>query len=252
MRPITAALLALLSLLSPGCAAPVAARQGAPDHVVGAATAPAATALAPFPPPGSEEGKADLAIVLWLQRTRTAADVARARAEVEVGLETFAEALGPGFDAVAHPRTRALLGEVGERTRRAVGEEKRRFRRPRPYDADPRVSPAVDRERSFSYPSGHAARGVVFARILAELAPARREALVEVGLRVGHDRVVGGVHYPSDVTAGQRLGDALAAALLAEPDVRRGVDAVRVAEWGGGTRPPPPARPGDARGSPAP
>lgn len=242
MRPITAALLALLAV-SPGCSSPKLERQRAPDSAGAAAPAPGVAALPPFPAPGSEEGRADLAIVLWLQRTRTAADVARARAEVEVGLETFAEALGPGFDAAAHPRTRALIGEIGERTRRTVSEEKRRFRRPRPYDADPRVSPAVEREVSFSYPSGHAARGVVLARILSELAPSRREALVELGLRIGHDRVVGGVHYPSDVTAGQRLGEAIGDALLADPGLRRTVEAVRAAEWSGTARSTiPPAR----------
>ncbi len=239
MRPIAVALLALLTA-SPGCAGP-SLSAGA------VAPAPGVAALPAFPPLGSDEGKADLAIVLWVQRTRTAADVARARAEVEVGLATFAEALGRGFDAAAHPRTRALLGEVAERTRRTVGEEKRRFRRPRPYDADARVSPAVEREVSFSYPSGHAARGVVLARILSELAPARREALVEVGLRIGHDRVVGGVHYPSDVTAGQRLGDAIADALLADPHLRRTIHDVRAAEWSGPARSMLHPAPGEAR-----
>jgi acid phosphatase (class A) len=84
---------------------------------------------------------------------------------------------------------------------------------------------------SFSYPSGHATRGTLLARILAELAPERREALLRVGHQIGYDRVVGGVHYPSDVLAGDRLGDAVADALLADPDFRRQLEDVRRAEW---------------------
>ena len=38
------------------------------------------------------------------------------------------------------------------------------------------------------------------------------------------DRVVGGVHYPSDVDAGQILGNAIAQAWLAEPAHRRRVE----------------------------
>jgi acid phosphatase (class A) len=89
----------------------------------------------------------------------------------------------------------------------------------------------VEREESFSYPSGHATRGVLAARVLAELAPARRAELLRLGEQVGYDRVVGGVHYPSDVLAGQRLGAALADELLARPELAAELAAVRAAEW---------------------
>lgn len=228
--------------LAAGCQRPGGDRPRPAAHAEGVPAAPAqrpawgpATALiaslAPYPSQYSDAGKADVAIVLWLQRTRSAADVDRARAEAALGLDTFAEALGPGFDAAGHPRTCALFAEAGQRIRSVVGEAKRRFGRPRPYDADPRVTPAVGREPSFAYPSGHAAAGLVQARVLAELAPDRRDRLVAVGLRVGYDRVVGGVHYPSDVTAGQQLGVAIADALLADPEMQRMIEDVRAAEW---------------------
>ncbi|HEX9290473.1 MAG TPA: phosphatase PAP2 family protein, partial [Anaeromyxobacteraceae bacterium] len=111
------------------------------------------------------------------------------------------------------------------------GPLKERFARPRPYDADVRVAPAVAREPSFAFPSGHAVRGVLHALLLAELAPARREALLERGRQIGFDRVRGGVHWPSDVEAGQRLGGALAAARLADPRFRARLEAAREKEW---------------------
>jgi membrane-associated phospholipid phosphatase len=43
---------------------------------------------------------------------------------------------------------------------------------------------------------------------------------------------VGGVHYPSDVDAGQILGNAIAQAWLAEPAHRRRVELAK-AEWNG-------------------
>ena len=212
----------------------VGCSHASPAPVAHGPLAPAAevsAVLAPPPPAGSDDAKADLAVVLWLQRTRSSDDVARATREIVLDLGAFAAAFGPGFDAGAHPRTRELLDLVHARATRPILDAKKRFARPRPYQADARVVPAVEREHTFSYPSSHATRGVLVARVLAELAPARREALLEAGLRAGYDRVVAGVHYPSDVLAGQRFGAVLAESLLASPDVRAELEAVRAAEW---------------------
>jgi membrane-associated phospholipid phosphatase len=49
--------------------------------------------------------------------------------------------------------------------------------------------------------------------------------------------VIAGVHYPRDVAAGQRLGEALARRLLADPGFRAALEAAR-AEWGGAAAAP--------------
>ena len=184
-----------------------------------------------FPPPGSPEAAADLAIVLWEQRTRTPEDVARASSEEELSLEDFAGALGPGFDVARHPGTEALLALAVAASRPCVWAAKGAHGRPRPYAADPRVSPAATREDTASFPSGHATRGALMAAVLAELVPNRREALLRRGAQIGNDRVLAGVHYPSDVVAGQRLGDDMARALLADADFRAALEDVRKKEW---------------------
>jgi len=70
-----------------------------------------------------------------------------------------------------------------------------------------------------------------FALLLAELAPERRDAILEAGRQVGVDRVVGGVHFPTDIEAGQRLGAEWARAWLAVPEHRARLAALRAAEW---------------------
>jgi acid phosphatase (class A) len=211
---------------------PLAARPDqAPSPPAGTRPVHPAAIVGPPPAPSSDEAKMDLAIVLWLQRTRSAADVARAESEVKIRLDAFARALGPGFDPAAHPRTRALLDRLHEQASAYVDEAKNRYRRPRPFVADARVQPVVKREGSPSYPSSHGARGILAARVLAELAPARRDALLEIGRRLGYDRVVAGVHFPSDVLAGQRLGESLADTMLADRDLRAEIAAIRAAEW---------------------
>jgi hypothetical protein len=201
-----------------GCPLPPA--RGGPAAVVGT-----------FPAPGSPEATADLEVVLREQQARTPADVARAAAEEELSLEDFAAVLGTTFEAARHPATDALLGKAMAASRPCVAAAKGTFRRPRPFVADGRVKPAVHREESASFPSGHATRGALLGAVLAELAPDRREALLARGAQIGRDRVVAGVHYPTDVAAGERLGLAVAQALLADPEFRAELEGVRAREW---------------------
>ena len=187
--------------------------------------------LGPYPAVESEEGKADLAIVLWHQRIRTQPEIQRAQSEVKLVLGAYATAAGVSLDAVQYPKTIALIDKVGKDIKVVTDGLKVHFKRPRPYMTDTRVQPAIERETSPSYPSGHATRGLVFAIVLAELAPERRELLLARGRLVGVDRVIGGVHYPSDIESGQRLALKLAGAWLADAQNRSLVESARAAEW---------------------
>ncbi len=78
-----------------------------------------------------------------------------------------------------------------------------------------------------SYPSGHGARTMAFALILTELFPDQRPALIDYALETAWGRVQLGVHFPSDVVAGQILGARAAHMLLSNPDFRQQLDKVR-------------------------
>ncbi|HEY6099428.1 MAG TPA: phosphatase PAP2 family protein [Anaeromyxobacter sp.] len=221
VRLLGVALLLVLSPLASGderCA--LVETPGGPAALVG-----------PYPRPGSPEDAADQAVVLWEQRTRTPEEVARAASEEVLSLQDFAGALGRAFDPSRHPLTEALLARGAAAAGSCVAAAKKAYARPRPYAADPRVVPSVERESTGSYPSGHATRGALFASLLAELAPERREALLRRGAQIGEDRVIAGVHYPSDVAAGRRLGEALAKALLGDPVFHRALEEARAGEW---------------------
>jgi acid phosphatase (class A) len=189
--------------------------------------------LGPFPAVDSDEGKADLAILLWHQRTRTQPEIHRALSEVKLTVGAYATAAGVPLAAAQYPKTSALIDKVGKDIKVVTDGLKVHFKRPRPFLADARVQPAIDRETSPSYPSGHATRGLAFAIVLADLIPERRELLLAQGRLVGVDRVIGGVHYPSDIESGQRLALRLAKQWLAEPQNRTLVESVRAAEWTG-------------------
>ena len=186
-----------------------------------------AAVIGAFPAEGSPEAAEELAILLWLQRTRGPAEVARAAKEVDVSPAWFKEVLPIGN----RPRTMALLEQARQDAWTRTGGLKQRFHRVRPFLANPELTPAVYRDTSYSFPSGHATLGILYARLLGALVPGRREAVLERGLQVGFDRVLAGVHWPTDVLAGQKLGEALADQWLADPEHQRLVRETRIAEW---------------------
>jgi len=188
---------------------------------------PDAAALLPPPPDaGSAEAAADLATTRNVSQARTPAQVAEAGAEIKLTVFNFAAAIGPWFEAARLPRTEAFFHAIDADVRLVTDAGKSHFRRPRPYAADPAIA-ALATEATFSYPSGHATRGTVFALVLAELFPDRREALLRVGRDIGWNRIVAGVHYPSDILAGRVWGQAIARALLQNPQFRRDLAEVK-------------------------
>jgi acid phosphatase (class A) len=104
--------------------------------------------------------------------------------------------------------------------------------RPRPVADDPARRACIrvddDLRSSASHPSGHATVGALWGRIMAEVAPDQAEALIRIGDEIGVSRVVCALHYPSDVAAGQALGEALFAAVRATPDYQADLAAARV------------------------
>jgi len=87
---------------------------------------------------------------------------------------------------------------------------KRRFGRPRPFHADPRLPSLLTTLDDHSFPSGHAMTltGVLAPIVLAWPAATLSAALLL--LSMAWSRIATGHHYPSDVVAGVALGGALA------------------------------------------
>lgn len=86
------------------------------------------------------------------------------------------------------------------------------WKQPRPYDLDPSV--ALDREKTFGLPSGHAQGSVTFWGVVGSWlrAPVGVAVAILVPLAVSFTRVYLGVHFPTDIFAGWALGLAVLAA----------------------------------------
>ncbi len=101
---------------------------------------------------------------------------------------------------------------------RAVKEH---FRRLRPYEIEPRLDPCIDDVRGdLSYPSGHAAFGYSMAYLLKEMVPERSMELEKRAVEFARQRMVCGVHFPSDLEAGRQAAEKLLAAMRSSAKFR--------------------------------
>ena len=58
-----------------------------------------------------------------------------------------------------------------------------------------------------SYPSGHAAQGTLISNYLAYKNPLSRAKFLKLGRNIAKSRITAKVHYPSDVSLGEQIGN---------------------------------------------
>jgi acid phosphatase (class A) len=165
--------------------------------------------VAQFPPPparGSPAERAELDELLALQRSRSDADVAAARADRKTQIRRFAEALGTDERTIdGLPHLARLAEALEDEAREYVRAAKVQFRRWRPHEVEPAIAPCIDDVAADqSYPSGHSTYGWLMAYLLADMVPERRDRLLARAAAFARQRMVCGVHFPSDLAAGER------------------------------------------------
>ncbi len=169
--------------------------------------------LAPPPVPSTPEGKADLEAVLMAQSARTPSDVERAQADDEISVFRFADVMGPGFAPDNVPFTAAFFRDIGSDANQAIAAAKDHFNRPRPMIEDRRVEPVI-KAANASYPSGAATFAYVTAILLADMVPEKAAAIFDRAATFARNRVVAGVHYPTDIEGGHIAGAVIDNVLL--------------------------------------
>ena len=172
--------------------------------------------LAPPPAPGSSEQTADLATARATFKARNAAEEKRATKHSSLSLFIFAEAIGPSFAPGKYPKTEELFEKVKKEIGQPINIAKDHWKRKRPYELDEELVFGRP-EQSASYPSGHSTRGTVYALVLAEVFPDKREEILSIGREIGWDRVLIGKHFPTDIQAGRVLAKAIVRELNESP-----------------------------------
>lgn len=172
------------------------------------------TLIPPPPASGSSLDLQDLEVLLTYQRTRTQADCDQATYEAPGYSEAFfAGPYGPLSEAEAlklHDFHELLHQEAKFFYRQL----KRKYARPRPYERSSLVTPCIPLGSSESYPSGHSATAILTSLVYAEVFPERRAEFLLRGEAIADGRLIGGVHYPTDVKWGKFIGRLVFEALM--------------------------------------
>lgn len=169
--------------------------------------------LAPPPAPSSADGKADLDAVLAAQQARTPVDVKAAQADDETTVFRFADVMGANFTPENLSFAAVFFKEVWADANQAIGSAKDHFNRPRPAVEDKRVMPVLN-AASASFPSGAATFAYTMAILLADMVPEKAPAIFARAGQYAHNRVVAGVHYPTDIEGGRIAGAVIDNVLL--------------------------------------
>jgi membrane-associated phospholipid phosphatase len=244
-RTAIAALL-IAAIASTGCTSTQSAASTAPSSVQGADArwnyvSPAAinaTALLPAPVDATSPSARDFEVQLTARMHEVAGPVLRysAEADEDDSVWQFSDVMGPQFTPAGCPRIAAFMQRATADANRIKNRAKDYYSRRRPPTATEAGETYADAHLSatesedWSYPSGHATRAALWACLLGEIDPSKAEPLLESGWFMCLSRIVRGVHFPSDITAGFILGQAIAKAIALSPDAAADLEAAR-AEW---------------------
>lgn len=177
--------------------------------------------LGPYPAKGSAEEAFDFATLAHYQATRTQAECDRAKIEEKANLDTFFVQVGGLLSEKEYKKMKVVLAVPFADFLVFAGITKQMYKRPRPYVTNPDLKPCVRLSNTWAYPSGHTAMARMYARILSKFYPDRAEQFLKRGDEVALDRVISGLHHPSDIVAGKKLGDAIADHYLDSDDFKK-------------------------------
>lgn len=90
-------------------------------------------------------------------------------------------------------------------------ELKYHYNRPRPYQLAEYYNiklggNVMESMKTPSYPSGHAAQGILIGKVLQTKLPINTDSFLEAGKRISSSRNLGRAHYPSDSRLGEDIG----------------------------------------------
>jgi hypothetical protein len=166
--------------------------------------------------------KKDFEILHVQQASRSDIDCQTAESQKHPTFEAFFGSGTKQLTAREYERVSELMERVTTFSEQVAGYFKIKLGRTRPYDEDSTLKPCIAKPGGDrSYPSSHAAAAATDACVLAAIFPDKADELMKYGKHLGDLRYIVGVHHPSDVVAGQKLGQEICKRLLSDPSFQQ-------------------------------
>jgi acid phosphatase (class A) len=188
--------------------APAAAKSDARFHYINPKQIDLTVFLPPPPDLGSPQQRADELALAQALSARSRAQYLIAQQNSHRSVFFFAPSVGPDFTPERFPVTAEFFRRIASDVEKLIDQAKAYWERPRPSGAE---------KRRGSYPSGHAAFAAASAIVLSDLLPSKRDAIFTQARTFAENRILMGVHYPSDVASGWTAGTLAAYAMMHDP-----------------------------------
>jgi len=176
---------------------------------------PSASALRPPPPPNAQTTSDETNAVKTAIAQRTASDVANA-AYWDAGAPSYRwiqvttqMVVSANLSPTLSTRAIALVSAAMYDATVAAWDAKYAYNRPHPADMAHDIVPIVSTPNVPSYPSEHAVTAGAACMVLSYLFPDQMAALMALEAQAAGSRVLAGAAFPSDVTRGMELGEAV-------------------------------------------
>lgn len=186
--------------------------------------------LAVVPPPpaaNSIVAEGERLTLTLLAQNRTPEQTALAqRWEKYDAFKLLQPVVGDWASAQTLPRLAAFLKDSFPETKPYTDRAKNTYARPRPHQDNPALKLPIAKPDGGSYPSGHATAAALHAALLAAALPEHAADFAREAELVGLSRLYAAAHYPSDVVAGRRLGEAIAREMLKSPQTQRAIEEI--------------------------
>jgi hypothetical protein len=131
----------------------------------------------------------------------------------------------------ARPWTCCLIAAAQAVGQMVAMHFKYKYMRQRPVQVFPAIMPPVTTPPHPSYPNSHALQGHLISLCVAAACPVLRDPLMALADRVGENRVIAGLHFPSDTSASVTMAGELMPLLSAGAEFQK-VLAGATAEFG--------------------
>lgn len=185
--------------------------------------------LPPPPMAGSAKANDEVAELHAIMASASAPLVEQARRDDgDEKPDLFNTALG--FDITALAATNKLLSDIANEEETDSKTAKAYFHRHRPWIVDSAIKTCVAVKpgpAATSYPSGHASLGFAMGVVLAMLIPEKAQIILARSSEFAEDRLVCGMHFRSDIVAGQQFGTTIALLLMQKPAFKAKMEAAR-------------------------
>ncbi len=178
---------------------------------------------------GSAQDQLDVKAVKAAQSARTSEDCKRAQAEAVTVPPSYQEMFGEvgPFPAPLSGEAKAFLIHVWSDLSIVSDGIKQEYKWPRVFTVDSSIEPCVKKTPSPAFPSGHTVNSRVLALVLSEIEPGKRGVYLKRADEVAQDRVIAGVHRPSEIAAGKALADQIFAGMMKAEEFRRDLAKVK-------------------------